>query len=48
MVQFLNENGYDLTIGDTAAWADVVVGLVEHRSSEEDFVRAVRPFVIER
>jgi death on curing protein len=48
MVQFLNENGYDLVIEDTAAWADVVVGLVEHRITEEDFVHAIRPFVMER
>jgi prophage maintenance system killer protein len=48
MAQFLNENGYDLVIEDTAAWADVVVGLVEHRITEEDFVHAIRPFVMER
>jgi death-on-curing protein len=48
MVQFLNMNGYDLAIEDTSEWADVVIGLVEHRTTEEDFVRAVRPFVIAR
>jgi len=48
MVQFLNINGYDLAIDDTQRWADAVIALVEHRTGEEDFARAVRPFVIER
>ncbi len=48
MVQFLNVNGYDLVIEDAAAWAGEVIGLVEHRISEEELVRAIRPFVIER
>ncbi len=48
MVQFFNANGYDLAIEDSAAWANAVIALVEHRTSEEDFVRAIRPFVIER
>ena len=47
MVQFLNTNGYDLAIEDSATWADAVIALVEHRSTEEDFVRAIRPFVVE-
>jgi death-on-curing protein len=46
MVQFLNVNGYDLAIADTQRWADAVVALVEHRSTEEDFVRSIRPFVV--
>jgi prophage maintenance system killer protein len=48
MVQFLNLNGYDLMIEDSSEWADVVIGLVEHRTSEEEFVRAMQPFVIAR
>ena len=48
MVQFLNTNGYDLVIEDTIPWADEMINLVEHRSTEEDFVRAVRPFVVPR
>jgi len=48
MVQFLNANGYDLAIEDSSSWADVVIDLVEHRSTEEDFARAVRPFVVPR
>ena len=48
MWHFLRINGYDLAITDSQPWADAVIGLVEHRTSEEDFVRAVRPFVIER
>jgi death-on-curing protein len=47
MVQFLNANGYDLAIEDSATWAGAVIALVEHRTTEEDFVRAIRPFVVE-
>lgn len=36
---FLRVNGYDLAIDDTRRWADAVIALVEHRSTEEDFVR---------
>jgi death on curing protein len=43
---FLRANGYDTTFDDTISWADEIIALVEHRSSEEDFVRAVRPFVV--
>jgi death on curing protein len=46
MTEFLIINGYDLAIEDSLPWADVVVGLVEHRTSEEDFVRRLRPFVV--
>jgi death on curing protein len=45
---FLRINGYDLAINDSERWADAVIALVEHRSTEEDFVRAIRPFVVER
>lgn len=48
MTQFLTINGYDLTIGDTIHWANEVIALVEHRSTEDDFVRAIRPFVVPR
>jgi death on curing protein len=48
MVQFLNTNGYDLAIEDSATWGEAVVSLVEHRTTEEDFGRAIRPFVIEK
>jgi death-on-curing protein len=48
MVQFLNANGYDLAIEDSAAWADTIIALVEHRTTEEDFVRVFRPFVVPR
>ena len=41
-------NGYDLGIDDTQRWANAVIALVEHRTTEEDFVRAIRPFVVER
>jgi death-on-curing protein len=45
---FLLANGFDLGIDDSEAWADEVIGLVEHRSAEEDFVRMLRPFVVPR
>jgi hypothetical protein len=48
MVQFLNANGYDLAIEDSAAWADTIIALVEHRTTEEDFVGNIRPFVTGR
>jgi prophage maintenance system killer protein len=46
MVQFLKSNGYNLEIEDARPWAEEIIALVEHRVSEEDFVRAIRPFVI--
>jgi death on curing protein len=45
---FLRINGYDTAFDDTASWADEVIALVQHRITEEDFVRAIRPFVVER
>ena len=48
MTQFLIISSYDLTIDDTVTWADEVIALVEHRSTEDDFVRAIRPFVVPR
>lgn len=48
LVQFLNVNGYDLAIEDSSAWADPIIALVEHRTTEEDFVRSIRRFVVER
>jgi death on curing protein len=46
MVQFLKSNGYNLEIEDARPWAEEIIALVEHRVSEEDFVRAIRPFVV--
>jgi death-on-curing protein len=43
---FLRINGYDLAIDDSQPWADAVIALVEHRSTEEDFLRSIRPFVV--
>ena len=45
---FLRANGYDATFDDTIQWADEIIALVEHRTTEEEFVRAIRPFVVER
>lgn len=46
MVQFLNANGFDVAIEDSLPWAHAVIDLVEHRSTEEDFVRALRPYIV--
>jgi death on curing protein len=48
MTEFLMINGYDLAINDTVLWADEVIALVEHRSTEDDFVRTVRPYIVPR
>lgn len=48
MWHFLRLNGYDLAIEDSQAWADPVIALIEHRSTEEDFARAIRPYVVPR
>jgi hypothetical protein len=48
MQLFLLANGYDTAFDDTISWADEVIALVEHRSSEEDFVRVIRPFAVPR
>jgi death on curing protein len=48
MIQFLMINGYELAIEDSSPWADAVIELVEHRSTENDFVRIIRPFIVER
>jgi death-on-curing protein len=45
---FLHPNGFDLAIDDTEAWAEPVIGLIEHRSTEEDFAQAIRPYVVPR
>jgi hypothetical protein len=37
-----------LAIEDSEAWAEPVISLIEHRSTEEDFVRAIRPYVVPR
>ena len=46
MWHFLRLNGYDLAIEDSLRWAEEIIRLVEHRSTEEDFVRRIRPFVV--
>ena len=48
MIQFLMINGYELAIEDSSPWADAVIELVEHRSTENDFMRIIRPFIVER
>jgi death-on-curing protein len=45
---FLRANGYDTSFDDSMPWADEVISLVEHRSTEEDFVRAIRPYIVAR
>jgi death-on-curing protein len=46
MWHFLRLDGYDLAIDDNVTWAEEMIALVEHRSTEDEFVRAIRPFVI--
>jgi death-on-curing protein len=48
MWRFLRLNGYDLNIEDTESWAEPVIALIERRSTEEDFVRIVRPYIVPR
>jgi len=48
MSHFLRANGYEFAIDDAIIWADAVIDLVEHRSTEDDFIRVIRPFVVER
>jgi death-on-curing protein len=43
---FLRANGHDTAFDDSVSWADEMIALIEHRSTEEDFVRAIRPFVV--
>jgi death-on-curing protein len=45
---FLRANGYDTVFDDSVSWADEMISLIEHRSTEEDFARAVRPYVLPR
>jgi len=46
--QFLNVNGFDIAIEDSVPWAEAVVALIEHRTTEEDFAALIRPFVVPR
>ena len=46
MWHFLRLNGYDLAVDDAQRWADEIIRLIEHRSTEEDFTRAIRPFIV--
>jgi death on curing protein len=48
MTEFLMINSYDLAIDDVTSWAEEVIALVEHRSTEDDFVRIIRPLVVAR
>lgn len=45
---FLLANGHDLGFRDSEAWANEVVALIEHRSTEEDFATLIRPQVVPR
>ena len=45
---FLQANGFDTARDDTISWADEMISLVEHRSTEEDFVRILRPYIVTR
>jgi hypothetical protein len=43
---FLGANGYDTSFDDTTPWAQQIIALVKHRTTEEDFVRSIRPLVV--
>jgi hypothetical protein len=45
---FLRANGCDTAFDDTVSWADEMISLIEHRSTEEDFAGAIRPYVVPR
>jgi death-on-curing protein len=45
---FLRANGFDTDFDDTVDWADEMVRLLEHHSSEDEFTNLIRPFVVER
>jgi death-on-curing protein len=44
----LRTNGYDTSFDDAVFWADEIISLIEHRSTDEDFVRTIRPHVVPR
>jgi death on curing protein len=48
MVQFLISNRFDVAFDDTEFWADAVIALIEHRSTEEDFAALLRPHIVPR
>jgi death-on-curing protein len=45
---FLRANGYDTAFDDAVSWADEMISLIEHRSTEEDFAAAIRSYVVPR
>jgi len=45
---FFRANGFDTAFDDTIDWADRMIDLLEHKSTMEEFVELVRPFVVER
>jgi death-on-curing protein len=45
---FLRSNGYDTAFDDSVSWANEMISLIEHRSTEEDFAHAIRPYVVPR
>jgi death-on-curing protein len=46
MWHFLRLDGYDLRIDDSQQWAAPVISLIEHHSTEEDFIRVLRPYIV--
>jgi death on curing protein len=45
---FLGINSFDTAFDDSVSWADEMISLIEHRSTEENFARAIRPYVVPR
>jgi death on curing protein len=48
MRPFFRANGYDTVFDDAVSWGDEMISLVEHRSTEEDFIHLVRPYIVPR
>ena len=40
--------GHDTSFDDTTAWAQEIIALVKHRTTEADFVCSIRPLVVEK
>jgi len=45
---FLRINGFDTAFNDLVSWGGEIISLIERRTTEEDFVQAIRPHVVVR
>lgn len=44
----LRINGYDTSFDDSSSWGDQLIALIERRPTEEDFVSAIRAYIVPR